>query len=162
MTKSQHMNIYQRKNGVWEGYRKMGNHPDGTIYYSYALNEEPDEVMEELKELTKEAAIPITRVYQWTNHWLEEAERHFGLEKAYIDYQIIERYIVPILSHRLLKELDQGMMQRVVNSWITDYELSEEKVQRVFQKVKQIFTAAYEKGYLEENICQGILFDCYK
>lgn len=156
-------NIYQRKDGRWEGRYTKGRKADGSIHYGYIYRPSYKETRLALqhKKMTMSYTPPVGRPFQgtcqsWIHLWLLFDVKNRVKATTFASYSHkCQAYILPVIGNLLLNEVTTAHIQLLVKQWHHVFSLATQKV--LYRLVSQCFTSAVNHRYLICNPCDTVV-----
>lgn len=150
-------NIYQRKDGRWEGRYRKGRKANGQVKYGYIYGKTLHEVRMKLyplkvryqtiEKIRGNACIPIE---EWGYQWLRQIQQEVK-PSTYANYQYkLKKYVFPFLGSYLLNELTPELGKEMIQQWIR-YGLKGSTMKVIFRILCQCLNQARKLDYLKEN-----------
>lgn len=149
-------NIYQRKDGRYEGRYKKGRKQDGKIYYGYVYGYSKQEVREKLYPL-KEKYKGLRNNYgescmtfgEWRCAWIYQLKNKIKVSTLASYTYKIKKYLSEPLDDLALNEIDLDVAQSLMDQLLNL--LSPGTVKVIHQIVKSCFEQAVKKQLIKQN-----------
>lgn len=150
-------NIYQRKDGRWEGRYRKGRKANGQVKYGYIYGKSLHEVRMKLYPLkVRYQSIENTRgnacipFEGWAQQWLRQIQQEIK-PSTYANYQYkLTKYVFPYLGCRLLNELTPELGKEMIQQWF-NYGLKVSTMKVILGILCQCLNQAKKVNHLKEN-----------
>lgn len=150
-------NIYQRKDGRWDGRYKKGRKTNGQVKYGYIYGKSLHEVRMKLYPLKVQyQSIQSTRgsfcipLEEWGYQWLKRIQGEVK-PSTYANYQYkLTKYVFPFIGEHLLNELTPEIGKELIKQWMR-YGLRGSTIKVTLRILCQCINQAKKLDYLKEN-----------
>ncbi|MBO0451831.1 tyrosine-type recombinase/integrase [Candidatus Enterococcus murrayae] len=150
-------NIYQRKDGRWEGRYKKGRKADGKVKYGYVYGKTLQEVRVKLyplkvhyqtiQKIQGSSCIPFE---EWGYQWLQSIQYEVK-PSTYANYHYkLIKYVFPFIGNQLLNELNSEIGKQLVQQWVR-LGLKASTMKAAMRIVCQCLNHAKRLDHLKEN-----------
>ncbi|MGM0340203.1 tyrosine-type recombinase/integrase [Enterococcus sp. AZ007] len=150
-------NIYQRKDGRWEGRYRKGRKADGQVKYGYVYGKSLREVRMKLyplkaryqtiQSMQGSSCIPLE---EWGCQWLRAIKKDVK-PSTYANYHYkLTKYVFPFIGDRSLNELTHETGNYLVQQWSL-YGLKSSTMKVIMQILGQCLNKAKKGDHIKEN-----------
>lgn len=150
-------NIYQRKDGRWEGRYQKGKKADGQTKYGYVYGKSLREVrmklyplkvrFQTIQSMQGSSCIPLE---EWGWQWLRTIKKDVKMS-TYANYQYkLTKYVFPFIGDCSLNELTYETGNKLVQQWGL-YGLKSSTMKVIMQILAQCLSKAKKGEFIKEN-----------
>ena len=154
-------NIYQRKDGRYEGRYVLGKKPNGQTRFGYVYGRKYTEVKRLLLQKKAEYSHssgqhPAVRLQDWTAFWLENEVLGSVKPSTFQVYRNqMKKHILPYFYNLTLPQLTPPMVYEFLKKLEADG-LSQTTIKSIFRLLSAALRFAVEEGQIMKNPCQKI------
>lgn len=154
-------NIYQRKDGRYEGRYVLGKKPNGQTRFGYVYGRKYVEVQRLLLQkkaghIPSSGLQPSVRLQDWAFFWLENEVLGSVKPSTFQVYRNqMEKHILPYFQNLTLPQLTPPMIYEFLKKLEADG-LSQTTVKSIFRLLSAALRFAVEEGQIAKSPCQKI------
>ena len=154
-------NIYQRKDGRYEGRYVLGKKPNGQTRFGYVYGRKYVEVQRLLlqkkaEHIPSSGLQPSVRLQDWASFWLENEVLGSVKPSTFQVYRNqMEKHILPYFQNLTLPQLTPPMIYEFLKKLEADG-LSQTTVKSIFRLLSAALRFAVEEGQIAKSPCQKI------
>ena len=149
-------NIYQRKDGRWEGRFPKGRKLNGRIKYGYIYGKSYTEVRQRIyplrihyQSLQQIQGNSAETFEEWTNEWLNEVQDEVKASTLSSYYYKLTKYIFPIIREAPLNELSLETGRNILKE--LQKKLAKSTIQVIFRILNKCLNHAKKNGKINVN-----------